>query len=174
MKQRRMIFRGILMLSLVILIGYTIYSNLTDQATTNIKKGDQAPNFVLKDLEGKTIQLSDYKGKGVFLNFWGTWCKPCEREMPYMQRQYEKYKKQGVEIVAVNVGESNVAVEKFVDRYHLTFTTVLDQKNEVTKAYGVGPIPTTFLIDKDGNVIERTSASLSEKTIINYMERIKP
>jgi peroxiredoxin len=91
-----------------------------------------------------------------------------------MQRQYDKYKKQGVEIVAVNVGESNVAVEKFVDRYHLTFATVLDQKNEVTKAYGVGPIPTTFLIDKDGYVIERTSASLSEKTIINYMERIKP
>jgi peroxiredoxin len=139
-----------------------------------VNSGDQAPDFVLTDVNGNEVRLSDYKGKGVFLNFWGTWCKPCEREMPYMERQYKEYKKQGVEILAVNVGESNIAVQDFRDKYRLTFSIPLDKNRDVTRAYGIGPIPTTLTIDKNGKVIEKTSRSLSNDDIVKMMEKIKP
>ncbi|MBH0168457.1 thiol-disulfide oxidoreductase ResA [Fictibacillus sp. 18YEL24] len=174
LKKNRFWFRSALLAILVVAVGYTIYNSMNEESGTYISKGDTAPNFVLTDLNGKQVELEDYRGKGVFLNFWGTWCKPCEREMPYMQRQYEKYKDQGVEILAVNVSETNVSVKNFVDRYRMSFPVPMDKQREVTKAYGIGPIPTTILIDKNGKVVERTSESLSEKKIISFMEKIKP
>jgi peroxiredoxin len=174
LKKKRFWFRSVLLAILFLAIGYTIYNSIYEKSGTFIGKGDTAPNFVLTDLNGNRVELEDYRGKGVFLNFWGTWCKPCEREMPYMQRQYKKYEDKGIEILAVNVSESNVAVQNFVDRYHLTFPIPMDKEREVTKGYGIGPIPTTILIDKNGKVVERTSESLSEEKIISFFEKIKP
>ena len=94
-------------------------------------------NFVLEDTNGKRIKLSDLKGKGVFLNFWGTWCEPCKREFPYMANQYKHFKSQGVEIVAVNVGESNIAVHNFMKSYGVNFPVVLDTDRQVLNAYDV-------------------------------------
>ncbi|MGG1573779.1 thiol-disulfide oxidoreductase ResA [Fictibacillus sp. NRS-1165] len=173
-KKRRLVFRSILLAIIAIAVGYTFYNNVFQDRNGSVQKGNKAPDFELTDLQGNKVRLSDYKGKGVFLNFWGTWCKPCRREMPYMQKEYKKYQKQGVEILAVNVGESNVSVKNFADRFHLSFPIPLDGSREVTKAYGIGPIPTTFLVDKNGNIIEKTSESLSNQTIKTYMEKIKP
>ncbi|SDJ13130.1 AhpC/TSA family protein [Alteribacillus bidgolensis] len=86
-------------------------------------EGDIEPNFQLETLEGETVELNDYRGQSVFLNFWGTYYPPCEEEMPYMENQYQEYKDKGVEILAVNVGESELAVERFVDRHPLSFPT---------------------------------------------------
>jgi peroxiredoxin len=173
MKNRRLIMRTFILVLLVGALGFTLYSNFfTSKELVEI--GDEAPNFILTDINGNNVQLSDYKGKGVFLNFWGTWCKPCEKEMPYMNNQYKVYKEQGVEILAVNVGETKLAVEKFVKKYDLQFPTLLDNDGQVLEAYGVNPLPTTFLINKDGKIIEKITASLSEKTIKSYMEKIKP
>ncbi len=83
--------------------------------------GKEAPNFVVTDLEEKKIELKDFKGKGVFLNFWGTWCKPCEKEMPYMNELYPKYKEKGVEIIALDADETDIAVKNFVKQYDLKF-----------------------------------------------------
>ncbi|MBH0157148.1 MAG: thiol-disulfide oxidoreductase ResA [Bacillota bacterium] len=174
MKKNRFIYRSLILGVFVLVIGYTLYINLFKEKNSLVQVGDQAPNFVLKDLNGKSVKLSDYRGKGVFLNFWGTWCKPCEREMPYMERQYQKYKDQGVEILAVNIAESNVSVKNFVDRYHLSFPIPMDKDREVTKAFGIGPIPTTVLIDKNGKIVKKTTASLSEKDIISFMNQIVP
>ncbi|ECO1678123.1 thiol-disulfide oxidoreductase, partial [Listeria monocytogenes] len=98
-----------------------------------VQAGDQAPDFVLENMEGNKVQLSELKGKGVFLNFWGTWCKPCEKEMPFMERQYNYFKNQGVEVLAVNIGESDVAIETFAKRYGLTFPILKDKKSVVTE-----------------------------------------
>ena len=75
-----------------------------------LQVGDDAPDFALIDLNGESHQLSDYKGQGVFLNFWGTWCATCKKEMPAMGRQYQVYKDQGVQILAVNIAESDLKV----------------------------------------------------------------
>ena len=171
-KKKRLIMRTAILSILAAALVYTLYANFTKDHY-EIKKGSEAPNFALVDIEGNKHTLSDYKGQGIFLNFWGTWCKPCEYEMPYMNNQYQKYKDQGVQILAVNVNESALAVQNFVDRHELTFPVMID-KGEVQSAYGVGNLPATLLIDKNGEVIDIITGSMSEQTIQKHMERIKP
>ncbi|WLR49624.1 thiol-disulfide oxidoreductase ResA [Bacillus tianshenii] len=173
MKKRRLMMRTVILLVLAGALGFTLYTNFFSSKEV-VGKGDQAPDFVLENLKGEKVQLSDYEGKGVFLNFWGTWCKPCEREMPYMQNLYPEYKEKGVEILAVNVGESNLAVEKFKERFGLTFPIILDKKGEVIEAFGVNPLPTTFLINKDGEIVDILTGTLTEDAIRAHMESIAP
>ena len=173
MKKNRLLMRSIILILLIGALGYTLYSNFF-VSKEKVKVGSKAPDFVLVDLEGNEHQLSEYKGKGVFLNFWGTWCKPCEREMPYMDNQYDYYKDQGVEVLAVNIAESNVAVQSFVNKHDLSFPIPLDKDRQALNAYGVGPLPTTFLINPDGIVVGITSGTLTERMIRDYMEQIKP
>lgn len=173
MKKRRLIIRTTILVLLIGALGYTLYSNFF-MSKEKVKVGSKAPDFALIDLEGKKHQFSDYRGKGVFLNFWGTWCKPCEREMPYIERQYQHFKKLGVEVLAVNVGESELAVEKFAEQYGLHFPIVIDKDLQVLNAYGVDPLPTTFLIDKNGKVVKILTGPMTERDVSNYMEMIKP
>jgi peroxiredoxin len=173
MKKQRLVVRTVILLLLLSAVGYTIYSNFFTEKTA-IKVGATAPDFVLTDLNGKTHRLSDYRGKGVFLNFWGTWCKPCEKEMPYINRQYQIYKKQGVEVLAVNVGEPKLSVQKFVDRFGLTFPVVIDREDQVMDAYDIDQLPATFLIDKNGTIKKIITGTMTEEMVQQYMESIKP
>ena len=173
MKKRRLLIRSIILFLLVAALGYTLYTSFFTNKE-KVKVGSQAPDFVLTDLNGENHKLSNLKGKGVFLNFWGTWCEPCKREMPYMQNQYDHYKDLGVEVLAVNIAESNLAVQNFADTYGLSFPIVLDKDRQVLDAYGVVPLPTTFLIDKNGKVVEIITGEMNERMVRDYMEQIKP
>ncbi|CAG9622336.1 thiol-disulfide oxidoreductase ResA [Sutcliffiella rhizosphaerae] len=172
-KKQRLVMRSVILVVMLAAIGYTMYINFF-QSKEIVDVGDKAPNFVLTDLEGNEVMLSDYEGKGVFLNFWGTWCKPCEREMPYMENQYQVYKDQGVEILAVNIQETNLAVERFRDRHGLTFPIPMDRSDQVRQAYGIMPLPTTILLDENGTVVKKSSGELSEENVREFMEMIKP
>ncbi|AMX83035.1 thiol-disulfide oxidoreductase [Geobacillus subterraneus] len=172
-KQQRLVMRTAILLVLLAALGYTIYANFFTEKKA-VAVGSTAPDFVLADLKGREHRLSDYRGKGVFLNFWGTWCKPCEREMPYMNELYPVYKKQGVEILAVNVGEPKLSVEKFAERFGLTFPIVIDRQDQVLNAYNVGPLPTTFLIDKNGEVKKIITGAMTKADIQRHLESIKP
>ncbi|ASS96348.1 thiol-disulfide oxidoreductase ResA [Peribacillus simplex] len=173
-KKRRLISRTIILLLLGAALVFALYTNFTKDKNESLRKGSDAPNFVLTDMEGKEHKLSDYKGKGVFLNFWGTYCKPCEYEMPYMENQYKNFKDQGVEILAVNVGESDYAVNNFITKHDLTFPVMIDKGREVENAYRVDILPVTFLVDKEGKVIDTITGALTEESIQKHMERIKP
>ncbi len=94
--------------------------------------------------------------------------------MPYMNNQYEQFKDEGVQVLAVNVGETDLAVNKFSERYDLAFPIVIDKDGQVQSAYGINPLPATFLIDKDGKVVKYITGEMTEETIKNYMEQIKP
>ena len=166
--------RSVILLILSIAVAYTLYANITKDSRGKVAIGDEAPDFVLYDLEGNKHQLSDYKGKGVFLNFWGTWCKPCEKEMPYMNNQYKVYRDQGVEILAVNVGEPEFVVNKFVQRHNLVFPILLDKNKDVLTRYNVKPLPTTILINPEGIITEIEEGGLTEAKIEAMMESIKP
>ncbi|WP_368659644.1 thiol-disulfide oxidoreductase ResA (plasmid) [Metabacillus halosaccharovorans] len=172
-KRTRYLIRLSILLIMISALTYTLYQNVFTEKS-RVQTGDQAPDFVLEDMSGNKVQLSDFKGKGVFLNFWGTWCKPCEEEMPYMERQYSHYKNLGVEILAVNIAESDVAIEAFIKKHDLTFTILKDKDRAVTEAYDITPIPTTFLIDKNGKIEKVITGSMTERDVANYMELIKP
>jgi peroxiredoxin len=173
-KKKRSIIRGIILLVLACAIIYTIYNSATKEKVEALADGDQAPDFELVDLEGNTHRLSDYKGQGVFLNFWGTWCEPCKKEMPAMERQYQQFKDQGVQVLAVNIAQSKFEVQNFVDQYDLTFPVVIDKTKSVMQAYNVGRLPATYLISPDGKVKKIPPGELSEQQIQSFMESIKP
>ncbi len=136
-KKRRLIVRSTVLSAIAAALLYTFYMNFFSEQEV-VAEGDQAINFVLQNLEGERVELADYEGQGVFLNFWGTFCPPCEREMPYMENQYQVFKDQGVEILAVNVNESELVVQRFVSRHNLTFPILLDKGNNIVDAYGIG------------------------------------
>ncbi|TWI54639.1 thiol-disulfide oxidoreductase ResA [Halalkalibacter nanhaiisediminis] len=173
MKQKRLIMRTSILAVIALALGYTFYSNFfADRSVA--QAGNDAVNFVLNDLEGERIELSDLQGKGVFLNFWGTYCPPCEKEMPYMENLYAEYKEKGVEIIAVNVNEPELTVERFVNRYSLTFPVVIDKGMNVSDAYGISPLPTTVLIDEHGTIVHVHTGGMTEAMVRDFMERIKP
>jgi thiol-disulfide isomerase/thioredoxin len=112
----------------------------------------------------KVQSLGALKGKVVFLNFWATWCGPCRAEMPSMEAIYLKYKDRGLEILAVNSGERSPEVLTFMADYGLTFPTVLDRDGAISRAYGIQAIPTSYLIDREGNMILRMVGSIDWDT----------
>ncbi|OLN23270.1 thiol-disulfide oxidoreductase [Domibacillus antri] len=172
-KKKRLYMRTAILAILAGLVVYTLYTNLTRESRGNLEAGDQAPDFVLTDLDGEQHRLSDYEGKGVFLNFWGTWCEPCKKEMPYMEKLAKEYEGQ-VEVLAVNVGESNFQVKNFAEQYGLTFPIAIDKGKEVQETYGINPLPTTFMILPDGTIDQIVTAGLTEEQIRALFESVKP
>lgn len=144
----------------------------------DIEKGKIAPDFELVNLSGEKVKLSDYRGKKVFLNFWATWCGPCEIEMPYMESFYKRNKDlENVEIIAVNMTKSEANVEnvqEFAKNYGLTFPVLLDKKGEVENLYKIISYPSTYLINEDGILISGFIGSVNnEKKVKELVDSIK-
>ena len=118
-----------------------------------------ALNFELEDLSGKRIALKGLKGKVVFLNFWATWCIPCRQEMPTMEKLHQEFKERGLEVVAVNVKESEKDVRKFVEELGLTFTILLDRSGNISEEYGAWSIPLTYIINRKGEFVGKAAGS---------------
>lgn len=115
----------------------------------------KAPDFTLRDMQGKAITLSSLRGKVVVLNFWATWCPPCKAEMPSLNRLYRDLKARGLEIIAVSSDSASSYVKDYLAKTPLDFTIVHDETKAVTKQYKVFSMPTTFLIDRNGIVVEK-------------------
>jgi len=113
------------MVVMLVLIGFALYQTGESEA---VEVGRTAPDFELTTLDGKTVRLSDFRGKGVLINFWASWCKPCRDEMPAIQRVYERHRDKGLEVLAVNIAETEVTVDGFVRHLDLTFPILLDPK----------------------------------------------
>jgi peroxiredoxin len=113
----------------------------------------KAPNFIIQDLNGRTVSLEDYRGKIVFLNFWATWCPPCLLEMPSMEKLHIQFKNEDFVILAIDLQEDPEQVRSFKERFQLNFPILLDSDASVAAAYGIMSIPTTYLVDRDGYLV---------------------
>jgi thiol-disulfide isomerase/thioredoxin len=114
--------------------------------------GGRTPGLVLKDMQGATHDLADYRGKVVLVNFWATWCEPCRDEMPAMQQLKRNLAGRPFEVVAVNLAESETKVNDFLRRFPLDFTIVLDRNSEARRDWKVKLLPTSFVIAPDGGI----------------------
>jgi len=131
-----------------------------------------APAFTLKDADGKTVSLEDYKGKVVLLNFWATWCGPCKIEIPWFVDFEQKYKDKGFSVIGVSMDEDGWNVVKpFLAEEKVNYRILLGNDSVGTLYGGVDSLPTTFVIDRDGR-IAATHIGLVSKS--DYQDEIVP
>ncbi|AXN41163.1 TlpA disulfide reductase family protein [Peribacillus butanolivorans] len=148
--------------------------NAKNDSLGGLKIGAAAPDFSLKTLDGKQVNLSDYKGKKVMLNFWATWCPPCKKEMPDMQK-YSQQAGDDVVILAVNIDPEN-DVQAFVEDNGITFTIPLDSqsaKDPVNERYKILSIPTTYFIDSKGIIRNKVISAMQLKDMERNINSIK-
>ena len=111
-----------------------------------------APDFALKSNTGKNLRLSEYRGQVVMINFWASWCGPCRQEMPLLEDMYKRYQSLGFTILGVNVEEDSSKAKRLLKEIPVSFPILFDNRNQVSKMYNVVAMPSTVLVDRDGNM----------------------
>ena len=137
-----------------------------------LKIGDKAPDFTLKAMSGKNLKLAEQRGQIIVLNFWASWCGPCRKEMPVLQKFYEKYQDLGVSVWGVNVEQENQAGRDFLADLNLSFPILFDDSNTISADYQVEAMPTTVILDRDG-VIRYTFKGYRDGYEKKYAKAIK-
>jgi len=120
-----------------------------------INAGDTAPDFKVLTETGKTITRGDFGGKLLVLNFWASWCPPCVEETPSLNEFAREFKSQGVVVLGVSSDRSEVQYRKFLARYQVPYETSRDPDADISASYGTFQIPETYLIDRNGKVVEK-------------------
>ena len=143
--------RQVTIQSMLLLLLSWSASAFSGQLLTPYKGAQPAPDFELVDVDGDKHRLSDYRGKPLIINFWATWCPPCREEMPSMNRAWHKVK-DDVSMLAINVGEDEDTIFIFSADYPIDFPVLLDQSGDVIKQWPVKGLPTTFVLDREGNI----------------------
>jgi peroxiredoxin len=190
--------KTILILSTIFLFGISIYTVLNynksiagpaqNSNQLNITSSEQNPSdatakgklatsikvkatdFKLKDLNGKEVSLSDFKGKKVLLNFWATWCPPCKAEMPDIEKIYQETKNSNLVILAVNLGEDKQTVKSFMDKNKYNFNILLDSEQAAAIKYNIVSIPTSFFIDENGTIISKKIGPMNIDEMKSYLK----
>ncbi len=153
----RMNVLSVVILSLVLLVGGCDSSvSQPPSVARGGLIGQQAPELTLTDMQGQPVSLAQFRGQVVILNFWATWCPPCREEMPSMERLYQDNRDKGLVMLAVNVeANGQQAVSQFLQRHPYSFPVLLDNEATAQKAYGVFRFPESFIIDRNGVVVEK-------------------
>lgn len=140
---------GLLILSAM----FSLTLHAEQMLLTPLPEKQRAPALVLTDIEGVKHDIREYRGKPVIINFWATWCPPCRRELPSMNRAWKKIKAEGIVMLAVGVGEDEDSVVDFMTVHPIDFTVLLDKQAEVSAQWPVDALPTTFVLDKQGRLV---------------------
>ena len=151
-------------------------TNQGQQLSVGLEKGKLAPDFELKNIDGKAIKLSSLRGKKVIVNLWATWCPPCRLEMPEMEKFYTENKNEGIEILAVNLTKAEKSrndVPAFMKAYSITFPILMDENGDVARLYEVSSIPASFIIDSQGVIREKIVGPMTYDSMKEMLGIIK-
>jgi peroxiredoxin len=158
---------GILSLLLIPLVACEDTQKERNEAPANRGMGrageaglDRAPDFTLKDLQGRSFTLSENRGKPVLLVFGATWCPYCVQEIPRLKNIFAKYGPQGVVVVNIDIQETQDKVARFADKHKIPYPILLDESASVSKKYGVRGVPNFTLLDKNGAIACRQCSSV--------------
>jgi peroxiredoxin len=121
-------------------------------ATLQVQAAQPAPDFTLKTLAGPNLRLNEQRGQVVMLNFWATWCAPCKQEMPHLNRLHDKYRDTGFVLLGINVDDDPAKAAADAAKLGIRFPVLLDGAKTVSRLYGLAAMPTTVVIDRDGQV----------------------
>lgn len=139
------------------------------------RRGDVAPSFVLSGFAGGEASLEKERGKFVLLHFWATWCGTCLSEIPVIEKLYEEFKDRNVAVVTILVDDDGAMLGPLKDRMNFTYPVYADPKGLVADSYQVWGVPETFVIDRDGVILNRTNSALDypsfRKTLEGYLSK---
>ncbi|MBI5323672.1 MAG: TlpA family protein disulfide reductase [Ignavibacteriae bacterium] len=140
------------MKKLFVLVFILLISQSINLISKELKVGESAPEFQGETFDGKIIKLSDYKDRVVLLDFWASWCAPCQKELPYLMQLYDDNDDRNFVIIAVNIDKKMVSAQKFLEKLteKANFPIIWDSKSEIPILYSIESMPTTIFIDKNG------------------------
>jgi cytochrome c biogenesis protein CcmG, thiol:disulfide interchange protein DsbE len=145
-------------------------ASVHNSARETVLQKDSALDFTLQKFDGGTISLSEFRGKKpVVVDFWASWCPNCRRDMPNLNRFYEKYKDK-VEVIGVNLQEKESTVQKFINSHGINFPIALDSRGEASRTFGIQYTNTHFLIDINGNLVRTIPGDIRESDIASLIE----
>ena len=162
----------IIILLIIVVLGVYAVSTIALGHDGVPKVGDQAPDFKLLGMDGEVHTLENYEGKAKVINFWGTYCPPCVREMPALQAQWEKWREQGVEIIGINIGEDPMTVENFAAKTAVKFPILMDPKRKSVGEYKVGAMPATYFVSASGEIVHIQIGELQLNTLDKQIEQL--
>ncbi len=137
---------------LIVVVAFLFTQGAPTQAVSLAQVGKAFGNFSLKDIQGQSVQMSDYAGKVVLVNAWATWCPPCKAEMPDLNAYYQAHQQDNFVILAINAGDPASAAADFVAQKGLTFPVLLDPNTALLNGLGINSYPTSILVGMDGMV----------------------
>lgn len=147
-------------------------ASTVDFSTVPSKVNYPAPDLSLTDLDGKPVSLVDYRGQVVLVNLWATWCPPCREEMPTLVDFYNKYRSLGFVLIAIDQGETAELVKPFVTEFALPFPVWLDMESLAGREFNTMNLPSSYVIDRDGQVRLMWIGGISRKNLEAYVPKI--
>ena len=171
--------KKLFLVSMIALTGFAFNCNQIeaknsdgDIVTIN-KDSDKAPDFALKSVDGKIVKLSDYKGKIIIIDFWATWCPPCRRGIPDLVEIQKEYKKDLVVIgISLDAAKTIKDVPGFIKEYGINYPIVYGDQQVTIDYGGIRSIPTSFVIDQKGNVVDSNVGLVSKETFVNKIKEL--
>ncbi len=152
---------------LILFFGFLFISSFAQE------KQKKAPDFSLKTVNNEVLKLSDYKGKTIILNFFATWCPPCKMEIPDFVKFYNENKNKGIVVIGICVNSKEQDIKKLIEEYKINYPVCISDR-KVESAYGgINAVPTTFIIDKNGNIITKQIGMMKEEQLKKVVEKVK-
>jgi thiol-disulfide isomerase/thioredoxin len=171
-KKYRKVIQYLVLTAVLVVGGYAVSQSLFASSAV-LKAGDNPPPFKLVSLDGSVHDSSEYAGKPLIINFWGTFCPPCRDEMPALQNVYDKWKDKGIQLVGINLSEDKLSVESFARQVGARFPILLDRNRQVEKKFGLRQYPTTIFVHADGTIEEvLIGGPLTEKQIEDQIAKL--
>lgn len=158
-------------LGLLGLLGYGLKVAGPASGLVSVPKGPARP-FTLSLFDGSRVALDDLKGKVVVLNFWGSWCVPCQAEAPVLERTARAYRDKGVLFVGVDTWDNETDARAFLSQYGVTYANGMDDKGQITIDYGVSGVPETYFIDRDGQLVRKYIGPMSDFQLTSYIDEM--
>jgi cytochrome c biogenesis protein CcmG/thiol:disulfide interchange protein DsbE len=161
-----------MVVSIMLVFGIQKARHNSNTSGSNKLLNQPAPDFTLSSLDGKTLKLSDYRGKAVLLNFWATWCEPCKIEMPWFVDLQKKYGPQGLQVLGVAMDDAPAKeIAEFSQKMGVNYPIVIGKEEVGTQYGGVQYLPSTFYISRDGKVMNRVFGLVSRSEIESNVQK---